>query len=126
MAKQYAKKLPDGSYEIAGPVVKVGNKTFTHPTERTLKILGYLEVVDNIDTRPSPDYKIIDEGLEQVGDHYVRKCRRLRIVDDGPHPGPGQEVKNDFWKEVDGKWVHFYRYKSSSRHITPTKLEASN
>ena len=125
--KRYAKVLPDGSIDIVTSVLKTAKNTYYHPDEKLCARFGYSLIVEDDDLIEEDGYKIVDEGLrvvERDGKKVVRhEGRKLKIVDNGPQPGPGQEVKKDYWKEIDGEWRHVYKYRSVSRHITPTKFD---
>lgn len=126
-AKQYAKILEDGSIDLVTTVLKTTNRTYYYPSEATCAAFGYSPVDVIGDGTEEKGYKVFDDGIkliERDGKKIVQRTfRKLQIVDDGPNPGPGQEVKSDKWREIDGKWVHVYKYRSISRHITPTKFD---
>lgn len=126
-AKQYAKILEDGSIDLVTTVLKTPERTYYYPSEATCAAFGYLPVDVIGDGTEEKGYKVFDDGIkliERDGKKIVQRTfRKLQIVDDGPNPGPGQEVKSDKWREIDGKWVHVYKYRSVSRHITPTKFD---
>ena len=125
-SKQYAKILPDGSVDIITSVLKTPTRNYYYPSEALCAAFGYYPVDLIGDDTEEEGYKIFDDGIKVVekdGKKIAqRTVRKLQIVDDGPQPGPGQEVKRDKWKEIKGKWVHVYKYRSASRHITPTKF----
>ena len=125
--KRYAKILPDGSVDIISSVLKTAKSTYYHPDDKLCAMFGYYPITEDDDLIEEPGYKIVDEGIrvvERDGKKVVRhEGRKLKIVDDGPNPGPGQEVKKDYWREIEGQWVHVYKYRSVSRHITPTKFD---
>lgn len=124
--KRYAKILPDGSIDIVTSVLKTDKNTYYHPDDKLCAKFGYHPIIEDVDLTEEEGYKVIDEGLQVIdvdGKKIVKhEGRKLKIVDNGPNPGPGQEVKKDLWKEIDGQWVHVYKYRSVSRHITPTKF----
>ena len=120
--EQFAKPLPDGSYEIAGPIVIHNGKKFYHPTAKTLKALGYLPIIDTVPNKVIEGYKLVDKGITREGDHYVHHLKQLRIVDKGPNPGPGMELRSDYWKETENEYIHVYKYRSVTRHVTPSLL----
>jgi len=121
--EQYAKPLPDGGYEIAGSVIIAGGQKIYHPTKKTLLALGYLPIKDSIPNKEIEGYKLVDKGITREGDHFVHHLKQLKIIDKGPQPGPGQELKSDYWKETDTQYIHVYKYRSVTRHITPTKFD---
>ena len=123
MAKKYAKLLEDGSIDIASSVIKVGNKSFYHPTEKTLDALGYFELREVSDEAAEKEgYKIIDIGYHhdvdpKTGKKIVTNSKRyLKIVDNPPALADGLYIRNDYWKEIGDKWVHIYDVASSKRH----------
>ena len=125
-AKQYAKILPDGSIDIITSVLKTPTRTYYYPGDAVCAAYGYYPIDVIGDDTEEEGYKIFDDGtkvVEKDGKKVVQRIvRKLEIVDEGPKPGPGQEVKSDKWKEIKGKWVHVYKYRSASRHVTPTKF----
>lgn len=120
--EQYAKPLPDGTYEIAGPIVYYCGKKLYYPSKKTLLALGYLRIIDTIPNKQIPGYKLVDKGITREGDHFVHHLKQLKIVDNGPNPGPGMELRTDYWKETDTEYIHVYKYRSKTRHVTPTLL----
>ena len=125
-AKQYAKILPDGSIDIISSVLKTPTRTYYYPGDAVCAAYGYYPIDVIGDDTEEEGYEIFDDGtkvVEKDGKKVVQRIvRKLEIVDEGPKPGPGQEVKSDKWKEINGKWVHVYKYRSATRHITPTKF----
>ena len=125
-AKQYAKILPDGSIDIISSVLKTPTRTYYYPGDAVCAAYGYYPIDVIGDDTEEEGYKIFDDGtkvVEKDGKKVVQRIvRKLEIVDEGPKPGPGQEVKSDKWKEINGKWVHVYKYRSATRHVTPTKF----
>ena len=125
--KRYAKILDDGTVDIISGVLRTPTRTYYHPSDAICAMFGYYPEDIEGDDREEEGYKIFDLGIKVVEEDGKKKVKhvykKLPIVDDGPNPGPGQEVKSDKWKEIDGKWVHVYKYRSASRHVTPTKFD---
>ena len=124
--ERYAKQLPDGTIEIAGPIVTYGDQKFYFPSKRTLKALGYLLVVEAENVVESEGYKLVDKGmvLAPTKDKFIHIVKKLKIVDNEPAPGPDRIVSGDYWKEVGDEYVHMYKYTSTRRHHKKTMLSA--
>jgi len=120
--EQFAKPLPDGSYEIAGPIVYYCGKKLYYPSKKTLLAIGYLPVKLTEPDKEIEGYKLVDKGMTREGDHFVRHIKHLRIIDKGPNPGPGMELRSDYWKETENEYIHVYKYRSITRHVTPSIL----
>lgn len=122
MSKRYAKFLPDGTLYIASSVVKINGQTFYHPSDRTLELLGFLELIEVTGQAAEREgYKAVDQGMHVEtlanGKKIITNAiKYLKIVDNPPTLSEGLYIRNDYWKEIGDKYVHVYDVASSKRH----------